>query len=279
MKIELDASKTAQENAADYYSRASKLRAKTNGAKAALEGTMHLLAREQKRELYKKPEEEAKKKFRIKRELEWYEKYRWFYTSSGLLVVAGRDASQNEQVFGRYGLPGDLFFHADVHGAPATILKEGNTEKATAQDKLEAAQFAVSYSSSWKNGFGSADAYCAPVESVSKHAKAGEYVAKGGFIITGKREYFRGTALGLRIGLDEKERVAAIPAVSTRELKNQVPILPAGTKEKGLASKEIMARLGTDNLDEILLVVPAGKTEVVRQASGRAKPAAKGQND
>jgi hypothetical protein len=239
------------------------------------------LAREEKKELYKKPEDEAakKKKFRLKRELEWYEKYHWFYTSSGMLVIAGRDASQNEQVFARHAEPGDLFFHADVHGAPATILKEGNTGKATGQDKLEVAQFAVSYSSSWKNGFGSADAYCAPVENVSKHAKAGEYVAKGGFIITGKREYFRGTALGLRVGIDEKQRVASIPAVSKRELKNQVSILPAGTKEKGIASKEIMSRLGTDNLDEILLVVPAGKTEVVRQAQQRAKPPANGQAD
>jgi predicted ribosome quality control (RQC) complex YloA/Tae2 family protein len=278
MKISLDASKTAQENAAEYYSKASKLRAKASGAKKALEETLHLLAREEKREQYKKPEEAvAKRKFRMTRELEWYEKYHWFYTSGGLLVVAGRDASQNEQVFARYAQPGDMFFHADVHGAPATILKEGNTVKATEQDKLEVAQFAVSYSSSWKNGFGSADVYCVPVENVSRHAKAGEYVAKGGFIISGKREYFRNTPLGLTIGMDEKKRVVAQPSVSKRALENAVSILPAGTKEKGVASKEIMARLGTDNLDEILLVVPAGKTEVVRQASARAKTQAKGQ--
>ncbi len=269
MKIALDASKTAQQNAAEYYSKASKLRAKADGAKKALEDTRRLIAREEKREQYRKPEDDAatsKKKFRLKRELEWYEKYRWFYTSSGLLVVAGRDAGQNEHVFTRHAEKGDLYFHADVHGAPTTILKEGNTDKATGQDKLEAAQFAVSYSSSWKNGFGSADAYCAPVENVSRHAKAGEYVAKGGFIITGKREYYRGTALGLRIGLDEKERVAAVPAVSTRVLKNAVSILPAGTKEKGAVAKEIMARLGTENLDDLLLVIPAGKSEVERAA-------------
>jgi len=268
MKISLDASKTAQQNAAEYYSKASKLRAKADGAKTALEETLRLIAREEKRELYKKPEDEsaAKKKFRIRRDLEWFEKYRWFYTSSGLLVVAGRDASQNEHVFSRHAEKEDLYFHADVTGAPTTILKEGNTEKATEQDKLEAAQFAVSYSSSWKNGFGSVDAYCVPVESVSRTAKAGEYVSKGGFIISGKREYFRGTALGLRIGLDEKERVAAVPAISLRTLKNAVTILPAGTKEKGVAAKEVMARLGTDNLDDLLLVIPAGKSEVERQA-------------
>jgi len=266
MKIALDASKTAQQNAAEYYSKASKLRAKADGAKKALEDTLKLIASEERRELYRKPEDEAasKKKFRIRRDLEWFEKYRWFYTSSGLLVVAGRDASQNEHVFNRHAEKTDLYFHADVTGAPTTILKEGNSEKATEQDKLEAAQFAASYSSAWKNGFGSVDAYCVPVENVSRTAKAGEYVSKGGFIISGKREYFRGTALGLRIGLDEKDRVVAVPKTSTRTLKNAVGILPSGTKEKGMVAKEIMARLGTDNLDDLLLVIPAGKSEVER---------------
>jgi predicted ribosome quality control (RQC) complex YloA/Tae2 family protein len=267
MKVTLDTRKSAQQNAAEYYSKASRLRAKAQGAKKALEETLRLIAKEQKREQYRKPEEEAaaaKKKFRIRRELEWYEKYRWFFTSSGLLVVAGRDASQNESVFSRHAEKGDLYFHADVHGAPTTILKEGNTEKATGQDKKEAAQFAASYSSSWKNGFGSADAYCAPAENVSRHAKAGEYVAKGGFIISGKREYFRATPLGLRIGLDEKERAAVVPAISKRALKNEVTILPGGTKEKGAVAKEVLSRLGTDDLDEVLLVVPAGKSEVAK---------------
>ena len=268
MKIELDASKTAQQNAAQYYEKASRLRAKASGAKKALEETLRLIAKEEKRELYKKPEDESaqKKKFKVKRDLEWFEKYRWFYTTSGLLVVAGRDASQNEHVFNRHAEKADLYFHADVHGAPTTILKDGNTTKATEQDKREAAQFAVSYSSSWKNGFGSADAYCVPVESVSRTAKAGEYVAKGGFIISGKREYFRGTPLGLKIGLDEKERVVAIPAISKRALEKAVEIKPSGTKEKGIVAKELMARLGAGDLDELLLVIPAGKTEVERAA-------------
>jgi len=266
MKISLDASKTAQQNAAQYYEKASKLRAKADGAKKALEDTLKQIASEERREQYRKPEDDAslKKKFRIRRDLEWFEKYRWFYTSSGLLVVAGRDASQNEHVFSRHAEKTDLYFHADVTGAPTTILKEGNTPKANEQDRMEAAQFAVSYSSAWKNGFGSVDAYCVPVENVSRTAKAGEYVSKGGFIISGKREYFRGTALGLRIGLDEKERVVAVPKTSTRTLKNQVAILPSGTKEKGAVAKEIMARLGTDSLDDLLLVIPAGKSEVER---------------
>ncbi len=263
MKIALDASKTAQENAAEYYSRASRLKAKADGARKALENTMKEIEREQRRELYSKPvEQQAKKKTRIRREPEWYERYRWFYTSSGLLVIAGRDASQNEQIVSRHGEKGDLFFHADVHGAPATILKEGET-KAGGQDRKEAAQFSVSYSSAWKNGFGSADAYCVPVDQVSKQAKAGEYVAKGGFIIKGKREYFKNTELGLAIGIDEKKRIAAQPAICQRPLEKIVPISP-GTVEKGEIAKKISAQLGEGSLDEILLVLPAGKTGIAR---------------
>ena len=126
MKITLDASKNAQENAADYYSRASRLKAKADGARKALENTLKEIEREKRREQYAGPvEPPAKKKARIRRELEWFERYRWFYTSSGRLVIAGRDASQNELIVSRHGEKGDLFFHADVHGAPATILKGG----------------------------------------------------------------------------------------------------------------------------------------------------------
>ena len=263
MKITLDASKNAQENAADYYSRASKHKAKADGARKALENTLKEIEREKRREQYAGPvEPPAKKKARIRRELEWFERYRWFYTSSGLLVIAGRDASQNELIVSRHGEKGDLFFHADVHGAPATILKGGD-EKAGQQDRKEAAQFAVSYSSAWKNGAGSADTYCVPIDQVSKQAKAGEYVAKGGFIIKGKREYFKNTELGLAIGIDEKKRIVALPQTCQRPLEKKVRISP-GNVEKGEIAKKISVQLGEGNLDEILLVLPAGKTSIVR---------------
>lgn len=266
MKITLDATKTAEQNAADYYSKASKLKAKAEAAQKALQGTLRQVEREERKAKYAvenpAPVEEARPKVRKKRNLEWYEHYRWFFTSNGLLVIGGRDATQNEQVFGRHAQEGDLFFHADVHGAPATLIKEGEA-KATEQDKAEAAQFAASYSSSWKNGFGSADVYCVPTASVSKSAKSGEYVGKGGFIISGKREWFRNCELKLFIGVDSKDRIACQPALCKTPLARASAIMPGG-KEKGAVAKELSKTLGAGHyLDEILLVLPTGNSDIL----------------
>jgi predicted ribosome quality control (RQC) complex YloA/Tae2 family protein len=51
-----------------------------------------------------------------------FEKFYWFITSENYLVLAGRDAQQNEQLVKRYLRPGDAYIHADIHGASSCIL-------------------------------------------------------------------------------------------------------------------------------------------------------------
>ena len=45
------------------------------------------------------------------------------------LVVSGRDAQQNELLVKRYLRPGDLYVHADLHGAATTILRNSNPSR------------------------------------------------------------------------------------------------------------------------------------------------------
>ncbi len=60
---------------------------------------------------------------RVKKELKWYEKLRWFLTSDGLLVIGGRDATTNEMVVKKHMENRDIYFHSDIHGAASIILK------------------------------------------------------------------------------------------------------------------------------------------------------------
>jgi predicted ribosome quality control (RQC) complex YloA/Tae2 family protein len=53
---------------------------------------------------------------------QWYERFRWFHTTSGFLVIGGRDADQNEELVEKYADRYDRFFHAQAHGGPATVL-------------------------------------------------------------------------------------------------------------------------------------------------------------
>lgn len=51
----------------------------------------------------------------------WFEKFRWFVTTDNYLVLSGRDMQQNEMLVKRYLKRGDLYVHADVHGAATTV--------------------------------------------------------------------------------------------------------------------------------------------------------------
>lgn len=265
MDVEVDYRKDVQENAAAYYEKSKKLKAKAKGAADAAEETKKKLAELEKLEraeevkhLEQKAAEKAR--VRVKRDKEWFERFRWFRTSNGFLVVAGRDSRQNDILFSKHFADGDLFFHAEIHGAPVTIMKEGET--AQAQDRKEAAQFAGSYSSAWKIGSTEVDVYAMKRSQVSKHGKAGEYAGKGGFMLFGEREWYRSTPLGLLVGVSNGIVVSAPASRGKGGLDSAVVLLPGGM-EKGAAAKQAAKELGqTALLDDILQTLPAGESHL-----------------
>jgi predicted ribosome quality control (RQC) complex YloA/Tae2 family protein len=149
----------------------------------------------------------------------WYERFRWFRTSEDFLVIGGRNADQNEELVEKYMDRGDLFFHTQAHGGPVTVLKAtGPSEAATDVDipdrsKREAAQFAVAYSSVWKDGRYAGDAYMVDPDQVSKTPESGEYLEKGGFAVRGDRTYFEGVEAEVAVGIqvEPESRVVGGP--------------------------------------------------------------------
>ncbi len=248
MKIVLDSSKTARQNAADYYDRSKKLKSKASGARAALEETQKKIEKEKKRIFYAETNaasapEPAGKKVKVveTREKEWFERFHHFTTSGGFLVVGGRDASQNDAVVARYGAPTDLFFHADIQGASATLLLAGGKD-VPEEDLKEAAQFAACHSSAWERSFGSVDVYSVAVSQLSKHSQ-GEYVGKGGFVMKGERKWFRNTELKLAIVVDEGGKAQAVPAPLAEKYPKKVVLSPGGTSKNEIV-KKIGEKLG-----------------------------------
>ncbi len=259
MKIELDSRLSARENAARLYDEAKRLRAKAENARRAIEETKKKLA-----ELEKKIEKEKKEKVkeagarvRIKRDKEWYEKFHWFFTSDGFLVIAGRDAQQNDLIFSKYFEKDDLFFHADIQGAAATILKNGIN--APSRSLEEAAQFSACFSRAWKNENTSVDVYAVGKEQVSKHAQGG-YIAKGGFAISGERKWFRGTPLALIIGTTDSGIQCIPEKCDVARFSFHVHLAPSG-KEKGDVAKLLAKKFGAD-VNEILGALPSGKSNI-----------------
>ncbi|OIO26625.1 hypothetical protein AUJ14_01460 [Candidatus Micrarchaeota archaeon CG1_02_55_22] len=247
MKIKLDVKKNVFENAARYFEDAKTAKHK---AESLIKARKDLLAKAASASKPTAPRPQARVVEVRKRE--WFEKYHYFTTSGGRLCIAGRDAKQNEAIYSRYMDNADLFFHADIQGAPFTLLKDG--VNASLQELAEAAQLAASYSSAWKRGYGVIDVYSARKEQLSKTSQ-GEYVAKGGFVVKGRREWHRNTELRLAVGLGEYGPVV-VPALSSLPLEGRTELLPGA--EKTVTAKKLALKLGLDAVasERLLQLLP-----------------------
>ena len=213
--LNIDPKLTIPENAENYYEKSKKAKRKTKGALIAIENTKKQLE-EIKSKKDNAMENISVPKKRVKKNLKWYEKLRWFVSSDDVLVVGGRDANSNESVVKKYLEPNDIYLHADIHGATSTAIKL-NGHKLNDNLLKESGEFAASFSSAWSKGFTSQDVFWVHPDQVSKTPEAGEFLAKGSFVIRGHRNYIRGARLKLAVGIVDYEgkRIMAGPIEGT----------------------------------------------------------------
>ena len=273
-KLIIDPKLTIPENAETYYEKAKKAKRKSKGALVAIENT-----KKQLEEIRSKKdiamEHIAVPKKRVKKDLKWYEKLRWFISSENILVVGGRDANSNENVVKKYLEPNDIYLHADIHGASSTAIKLNGTEL---NDKIlkESGEFAASFSSAWSKGFTTQDVFWVKPDQVSKTPEAGEFLAKGSFVIRGHRNYIRGARVKLAIGIVDYEgkRIMAGPIEALEaHCENYVVLKPGFTKKEAIA-KKILHKINEDDLltlDDIIRVLPSGKCDIDEEYHQRKK--------
>jgi predicted ribosome quality control (RQC) complex YloA/Tae2 family protein len=202
----------------------------------------------------------------------WYHRFRWFITSDGVVVLSGRDASQNEELVKKYMAGGDLFVHADVHGASVVIVK-GKTERMD-----EVAQFAASYSGAWRSGHASADVYSALPTQVSKTPESGEFISRGSFIVRGERTYYRNVPLAVGLGLMLDPNAAVIggpPTAIKGKTRVYLELRPGQFEPNDVAKKALRIlkeKIGEDdakqlkgilNTDTVAAFVPPGGSDIV----------------
>ena len=270
----IDPKITIPENAENYYEKAKKAKRKTKGALIAIENTKKQLE-DIKAKKDVAMERVAVPKKRVKKNLKWYEKLRWFVSSEGILVVGGRDANSNENVVKKYLEPNDIYLHADIHGASSTAIKLNGSEL---NDTLlkESGEFAASFSSAWSLGFTSQDVFWVHPDQVTKTPESGEFLAKGSFVIRGHRNYIRGARVKLAVGIVDYEgkRIMAGPIEALEaHCENYVVIKPGYTKKEAIA-KKIINRINEDDLltlDDIIRVLPSGKCDIDEEYHQRKK--------
>jgi predicted ribosome quality control (RQC) complex YloA/Tae2 family protein len=260
--VALDFRKSVSENAEQMYGEGKKIQEKLKGAQEAVVQTKHELETLKHTDVVEKKREVSHEK------QWWFERYRWFISTEGNIIVAGRDASSNDQVVKKYLSDGDRYAHADIHGAPSCVIKSKgiNDEKLPISEKTleEACMFAASYSRAW-NQFGEAQAYWVLPEQVSKTPESGEYVPKGAFMIRGKRNYYRSkleVAVGLvPVGAGEKLMGGPVVSVSGRAARYAI-LVPGVTKKSVIAHK--LAKVFSVSTDAVEKVIPPGDVTVAK---------------
>lgn len=218
----------------------------------------------------------------------WYERYRWFVTTDGHLVIGGRDASSNSAVIRKHMTENDIVFHAEIHGSPFFLVKDArNQENGNFVD--ETAQATVSFSRAWKDGLSSGDAYWVFPNQVKKGAPTGQYLPKGSFVIEGKRNFCKGIELKLSIGLIqiENNRYTIVCGPSNAIRRRSLvfaSLLPGGSDPMKLAKKvksefvRVISEFDSDLadylkkivLDEFIRMLPSGQSKIERIERGQS---------
>lgn len=208
---------------------------------------------------------------------EWYEKFRWFFTTGGKLAIGGRDAQSNATLIRRHLEKGDTVYHADLFGSPFFILKGGNAQKD--EEVREVAKATVSFSSAWKTGLGAADAYWVTPEQVSTAGPSGEYLAHGSFAIKGRKNFVTKNPVEVAMGVDEGGRIVSGPEEAImRVARAHVAIIPSREKPSDTA-KKVLHELGSYAdphaalaVDDVLRMLPAGGGKIIRRRVDRKAP-------
>jgi len=270
MEIELDLSKSIDENASVYFEKAKEARRKIEGLKKSLEINARIQKQREIEDALKK-KESSPKTAKAQRKKKWFMKYRWFFTSDNLLVVGGRDAVSNEEIVKKRMQKNDIYFHAEVFGAPHCFIDapdelKGREFIAPETSMKEAAQFSVTFSKAWEEGRAQADAYSVKPEQVSKSAKSGESLGTGAFMIYGERNWFKKTPLSCAVGFFNREQtIVCAPLSAVKKHCRFFVELKQGRKTKEQIARELKSLFEKKGLnftiDDFVSALPNGLFE------------------
>ncbi|HYB78940.1 MAG TPA: ribosome rescue protein RqcH [Thermoplasmata archaeon] len=238
LRVPLYRDRPVRESAQALYEEAKRAQSKLAGAKVALEEAQGRLVRPIPR---KEPGPASPRTARSKSH--WFEQYRWFVSSEGVIVIAGRDATSNDQVVKRHLKEGDLYVHADLHGAASVVVKHPPPGSPPLTDATirEAGQWAVGFSKAWRAGLASASAFWVAHDQVSKAGASGEFVARGAWMVHGTKHTLRDLPTELALGTVDYEgesRWTVAPPEALRS-RGQVRVLLTPGDDRLRAEREV----------------------------------------
>ncbi|TWU75235.1 hypothetical protein ED733_005621 [Metarhizium rileyi] len=202
LNVEINLTLSPWSNAREYYEQRRTAVAKEE--KTQQQASRALKNAEQKivQDLKKGLKQEKALLQPIRKQL-WFEKFLWFISSDGYLVLGGKDAQQYEMLYKRYLRKGDVYCHADLRGAASVVIKNNpSTPDAPIPPATlaQAGNLSVCASEAWdqKAGMG---AWWVNADQVSKSAPTGEFLPAGSFVVQGQKNFLAPAQLLLGLGI------------------------------------------------------------------------------
>jgi predicted ribosome quality control (RQC) complex YloA/Tae2 family protein len=213
------------------------------------------------------------------RKKNWYERYRWFFTSDGILAIGGRDAPSNSAVVRKHLAKNDKIFHGDIFGSPFFILKD--VENPPPASLNEVAHATVCFSRAWREGMYGVSAYWVNPEQVKKSAPSGQFLPKGSFTIEGQRNFVKIATLKLAVGIipqgDDYVVTCGPPETIKKNSICYAIIEPHGLEMVDAAKKIRLEFLKLEeeiakkiNIDDFVRALPAGQSQIIEVGLGDA---------
>ncbi|XP_030834468.1 nuclear export mediator factor Nemf isoform X1 [Strongylocentrotus purpuratus] len=196
MLVDIDIAQSAYANARKYF-----VQKKTSQKKEqkTMESSSKAIKSAEKKTMQALKDVATVASINKSRKTYWFEKYYWCISSENYIIIAGRDQQQNEIVVKKYLSPGDIYVHADIHGASSVIIKNPKGGPVPPKTLQEAGTMAVCYSVAWDAKV-ITSAWWVRHDQVSKTAPTGEFLTTGSFMVRGKKNFLPPTQLVMGFG-------------------------------------------------------------------------------
>ena len=190
-----------------------------------------------------------------------YKLFRWFYTSSGKLVVGGKNAEQNDELLKEITNSSKNYFvmHTSHPGSPFSVIIS-DMLKVTKKDFKECAIFTGCFSRAWKERKKKTEVHLFNSENLSK--KRG--MKTGTWGVSAKISEIK---VDLELVLVKQKKVyRAVPEISTKKSDILLKICPGNVdKSKSLDRFKKELKDGELDRDEILSALPAGGVRICKK--------------
>ncbi|XP_067939413.1 ribosome quality control complex subunit NEMF-like [Watersipora subatra] len=251
MTIDIDIALSAYANAKKYYDHK---RHASQKEKKTIDASSKALKSAEKKTKQVLKEMKVTANIVKARKVMWFEKFNWFISSENYLVLAGRDGQQNEMLVRRYLKAGDVYVHADIHGASSIVVKNPQGGPISPKTLNEAGTMAICHSAAWDAKVVTS-AWWVYHDQVSKTAPSGEYLSTGSFMVRGKKNFLPPSYLVYGFGLLFK---LADDSLERHKGERRVRVL-----------EEDMESLVTEDTEDLELELESGESE---EEAGDDKP-------